>query len=103
MPTKIEATESLPERIVWGSENGNPGVQTFLAEHREEYFFCERERCIMRKTACLQYQKEAKKKLHCKYGSYLLRHTPMEACERANCWDCEQGRQIRKEVINGEA
>lgn len=75
-------------------------VQEFLGEHKGEYFYCQREKCIMRKTACLRYQKEAEKKLHCKYGSYLLRTTPMKACERSNCWGCEQGRRIKKD---GEA
>ena len=52
----------------------------------------------MRKTLCIQYQKEAAKKLHCKYGSYLLREIPMKASERANCWGCEQGRLIKQEL-----
>ena len=93
----METSESLPERIKYGTDQGNPGVQGFLAEHREEYFFCERERCIMRKSTCLRYQKESAATISGWYGNYFTGPS-RKACMRANCWGCEQGKRIK----NGE-
>jgi len=84
------------ESIPIGS--GHPAAKDYLLSHSDEYFYCNRERCVMRKTSCLQYQRESEKKLHCKYGTYLLRTTPNKACERANCWGCEQGKRIKNEA-----
>ena len=94
----MESSNALPERIEYGTDQGNPGIQRFLAEHREEYFFCERERCIMRKTACLQYQKQSKKRIIGQYGRYFFNNKATIACERANCWGCEQGKRIKEEI-----
>jgi len=87
----MEAIESL-------TGNGNSAVQAFMDAHSDEYFFCEREKCIMRKTACLKYQKESASTVRGRYGTYLFNTTAAKACERANCWDCEQGRRIKEEM-----
>lgn len=80
-------------------KDANPAVQEFLAEHVGEYFYCEREHCIMRKTACLQYQKESEQVAISWGNQHFFGGKSTLACERSNCWDCEQGERIKKEVL----
>jgi len=53
----------------------------------------------MRKTACLQYQEESERKAISSYGRYFFASKATIACERSNCWDCEQGIRIKEEVL----
>ena len=73
----------------------DPAVQIFLSTHSDEYFYCEREKCIMRKISCLLYQEQAKTKAIGDYAVRFFGGKSLKACERANCWGCEQGMRIK--------
>jgi hypothetical protein len=63
----------------------------FFAEHVEEYFFCERCKATIRKSACVERQ--TKGIITCDMGyNHRQYEIPYE------CEDCEQGRSIMKEV-----
>jgi len=48
---------------------------------RSDYFYCKRENYSMRKTLCIQYQKQA-----------------LGSVERFKCMNCPQGRLIEAEL-----
>ena len=79
----MESIESAPSQ---------DEIQALLAG--PEFFYCRRERCTMKKTTCLRYQKQINGKLkypHFLAGDYITH----SAAERANCWDCKQGKEIK--------
>ena len=88
----MESTESIP------IGSGHLALKEYLMKHLDEYFFCEREKCIMRKTTCLQYQEQAQEKSIDDYNRRFLRGRSLKAWDRFNCWDCEQGKRIKKNV-----
>ena len=67
---------------------------------RDDYFYCTRERCSMRKTLCIQYQQQANIKMK---SSYVVGfNTAVVAAERINCLNCEQGKLIEEELKKKE-
>jgi len=52
---------------------------------RSDYFYCKREKCSMRKTLCVLYQKQA-----------------LGSVERFKCMNCPQGKLIKAELIEKE-
>jgi hypothetical protein len=67
----------------------------FYAEHVEEYFFCERGRATIKKTACVERQ--TKGIITCDMGyNHRQYEVPFE------CQDCEQGRRIMAELKKRE-
>jgi len=64
--------------------------------HREDYFYCTRERCSMRKTLCIQYQEQAQIKIRTSYVVGF--NTSVVAAQRFNCKSCDQGKGIKQEL-----
>ena len=65
--------------------------QAFLAERAGEYFWCEREHCLMRRSQCIKNQEVSRGTVLNPYHGVGFGHW---ACDRASCWGCEQGKGI---------
>ena len=64
--------------------------------HREDYFYCTRERCSMRKTLCIEYQRQSQIKVKTSYVVGF--NTSIVAAARYKCKSCDQGNGIKQEL-----
>lgn len=69
--------------------------RAFLAAHWNEYFWCERERCLMQKSLCVAYQKQARGTLEYRYLNIAMSQA---AADRSGCRNCPQGKKIAGEA-----
>lgn len=63
----------------------------------DDYFYCIKEKCTMRKALCLDYQKQAQITVRTSYVVGF--NTSVVAAERFHCKNCEQGKEIKEEQI----
>ena len=63
---------------------------------REDYFYCTKERCSMRKTLCLKYQQEAREELKEEYVKGFNKSNA--AINRYKCLKCPKGKGIKQEL-----
>jgi len=64
--------------------------------NRDDYFYCVRERCSMRKTLCIQYQEEAKEELKKEYVKGFKKSN--NTIRLYKCLNCDQGKLIKQEL-----